>query len=199
MRAVINTYISLTSSVIASIIASRLIYGRKLEMEIILNSSLAGGVVMGANADIIANPYGAMLAGFCAGIVSSFGYGYLGHWLTKKINLHDTCGVHNLHGMPGLMGGLISAIVVSRGQTNFGSNYSTFFPLGGSRTPSTQAGYQLAACFLSLFMGMFGGLISGLITGNHNKFFMPPPVEHFFDDTWAWDECEIDHHILFNL
>jgi hypothetical protein len=42
-------------------------------------------------------------------------------------------------------------------------------------------------------------LICGLLTGNHNSFFDPLPVEHFFDDTWAWDDCEIDHRVLFNL
>jgi len=123
MRAVINTYLSLSSSVIASIIVARITKGKKLEMEIILNASLAGGVVMGSNADIISKSYGAMLAGFIAGTVSSFGFAYLGPYLQKKIRLHDTCGVHNLHGMPGVMGGLISAIMCSRGLINFGSNY----------------------------------------------------------------------------
>lgn len=135
MRAVINTYLSLSASVIASIIVSRLTKGRKLEMEIILNASLAGGVVMGANADIIANSYGAMLAGFIAGCVSSLGYAYLGHYLAKRFNLHDTCGVHNLHGMPGFIGGIVSAIVVSRGLGNFGDNYSNNFPDPSVRTP----------------------------------------------------------------
>lgn len=97
-------------------------------MEIILNASLAGGVVMGSNADIIAKSYGAMLAGFVAGTVSSLGYSYLGPYLAQKYNLHDTCGVHNLHGMPGIIGGIISAIVVSRGLGNFGSNYYNNFP-----------------------------------------------------------------------
>jgi ammonium transporter Rh len=46
-------------------------------MEIILNASLAGGVACGANADIIVAPYGAMLLGFLAGCVSSFGFAYL--------------------------------------------------------------------------------------------------------------------------
>lgn len=142
MRAVINTYLSLTSSVIASIIVSRITKGKKLEMEIILNASLAGGVVMGSNADIIAKSYGAMLAGFLAGVVSSLGYAYLGPYLAKKINLHDTCGVHNLHGMPGLMGGIISAIVASRGLENFGSNYQKQFLFDPDvRTPSQQAGF----------------------------------------------------------
>ncbi len=123
MRAVINTYLSLTASVVASIIVSRITKGRKLEMEIILNASLAGGVVMGSNADIIAMGYGAMLAGFIAGVVSSLGYAYVQPFLLEKLNLHDTCGVHNLHGMPALISGIVSAIVVSRGVGNFGDNY----------------------------------------------------------------------------
>jgi len=199
MRSVINTYLSLSSSVIASIIVARITKGRKLEMEIILNASLAGGVVMGASADIIAMAYGAMLAGFIAGVVSSLGYAYLGPFLARKINLHDTCGVHNLHGMPGVIGGITSAIVISRGLTNFGSNYATYYFNPLLRTNSQQAGFQLAALGTSLGFGIFAGLLCGLIVGNHNPFFEPPPVEHLFDDTWAWDECEIDHRILYNL
>ena len=200
MRAVINTYLSLTSSVIASIIVSRLTKNGKLEMEIILNASLAGGVVMGANADIIASSYGAMLAGFIAGTVSSLGYAYIGHFLLQKINLHDTCGVHSLHGMPAVIGGITSAIVISRGIGNFGeTNYNALFNPNNDRTVHQQAGYQLAALGTSLGIAIFGGLISGLVTGNHNPLFEPLPDEHFFDDTWAWDECEIDHRILFNL
>lgn len=105
-------------------------------MEIVLNASLAGGVVMGCNAEIIANSYGAMLAGFIAGTVSGFGYAYIGPYLRDKINLHDTCGVHNLHGMPGVIGGIVSAIVASRGEINFGENYDNVFFDIKLRTPS---------------------------------------------------------------
>jgi ammonium transporter Rh len=122
-RTVINTYLAIACSVIASIIISKLTKEGKLEMEIILNASLAGGVACGASADIIVQPFGAMLLGFVAGIVSSFGFAYLSHYLQHKIGLHDTCGVHNLHGMPGVIGGIVSAIVSSRGAGNFGSNY----------------------------------------------------------------------------
>ena len=113
-----------------------MIFGRKLEMEIILNASLSGGVVMGANAGLIANAYGSMLAGFITGFVASFGFGYLGPWLRRKINLHDTCGIHNLHAMPGFIGGIISAILAARGEINFGDNYNNVFFHRELRTPS---------------------------------------------------------------
>ncbi len=28
-------------------------------------------------------------------------------WLERKLKIHDTCGVHNLHGMPGVMGTIL--------------------------------------------------------------------------------------------
>jgi hypothetical protein len=31
--------------------------------------------------------------------------------LFEKVRLHDTCGVHNLHGLPGLISGLASIAV----------------------------------------------------------------------------------------
>ena len=33
--------------------------------------------------------------------------------MTKHMNLHDTCGVHNLHGMPGVMAGLVGVIMAA--------------------------------------------------------------------------------------
>jgi ammonium transporter Rh len=125
-RAIINTYLAITSSVIASIIVARLSHGGKLNMEIILNASLAGGVAVGSAADIIVMPFGAMLAGFITGLVSSFGFAYLSAFLRNKISLHDTCGVLNLHGLPGLIGGIVSAIVASRLEGNFGDKYSVW-------------------------------------------------------------------------
>jgi ammonium transporter Rh len=80
-RVVINTYLAISCSVIASIIVSKLTKEGKLEMEIILNASLAGGVACGANADIIVQPFGAMLVGFIAGVVSSLGFAYLSHFI----------------------------------------------------------------------------------------------------------------------
>lgn len=126
-RAIINTYLSITSSVIAAIIVSRILKGRKLEMDIILNASLSGGVVMGANAELIGMGYGAMLAGFVTGAISSVSFAHFGPFLRRKINLHDTCGVFSLHGIPGIIGGLLSAIMASRGDIVFGSNYRTYY------------------------------------------------------------------------
>ena len=38
------------------------------------------------------------------------GYTSIQPWLERVLGLSDTCGVHNLHGMPGLIGGIGGAI-----------------------------------------------------------------------------------------
>lgn len=45
-----------------------------------------------------------------AGLLSTTGFGWLAPLLESKIGLGDTCGVHNLHGMPGLLGGFIAGL-----------------------------------------------------------------------------------------
>lgn len=133
-------------------------------MEIVLNASLAGGVAVGSSADIIINPFGAMIAGFITGTISAFGFAYLSAFVKKHLKLHDTCGVLNLHGIPGVIGALLSAIMASRTDVNFGSNLATNYPLQALRTPAEQAGYQLAGLGLCLGIAIGGGIFTGFIT-----------------------------------
>lgn len=134
-RAVINTYLSIACSVTASILVSKFAHGGKLNMEIVLNASLAGGVAVGSAADIIVTPCGSMIAGFIVGSISASGFAYLSPFVKKHILLHDTCGVLNLHGIPGVIGALISAIVAARADVNFGSNLAGAYGPQAARSP----------------------------------------------------------------
>lgn len=75
-----------------------------------LNATLAGGVAIGTGSDLIVAPWGAMMIGFAGGIFSALGFKMIGPWLSEKFGLHDTCGVNSLHGMPGIIGALVSVI-----------------------------------------------------------------------------------------
>lgn len=60
---------------------------------------------------MISNPSIALLIGILAGFLSGFGITHLHPWLQGKMFLHDTCGVHFIHGVPGLIAWIISIIV----------------------------------------------------------------------------------------
>ena len=75
-RACINTYLSISVSVLAATFVSRAALG-KIDMEVLLNATLAGGVIMGAACDLITGPGGVQflhgipgtLGGFTSAIV----------------------------------------------------------------------------------------------------------------------------------
>jgi ammonium transporter Rh len=90
----------------------------KLEMEIILNATLAGGVAIGSSADFIKHPAIAMAIGLIGGMLSSLGFKKIGPFLADKIGLSDTCGVHSLHGMPAIFAAIVSAIVIASNESN---------------------------------------------------------------------------------
>ena len=62
-RCYINTYISLMASTAWTFVLSGLLGDRRFCAEDIQNATLAGGVMVGATADMVLQPYGAIVAG----------------------------------------------------------------------------------------------------------------------------------------
>ena len=62
----------------------------KISMVHIQNATLAGGVAVGAVADLVIQPLGAMILGSVAGLVSTIGFQYLTPIL-NRIFVHDSC------------------------------------------------------------------------------------------------------------
>jgi ammonium transporter Rh len=106
-----NTILALCGATLATYALSTLIRG-KIEVCDIANASLAGGVAIGAS---VANvtPGWSMLIGIVAGAVSVVGFTFIQPRLQKLTGGVDTCGVHNLHGMPGVFGGLVAMVLVA--------------------------------------------------------------------------------------
>ncbi|KAM5171117.1 ammonium transporter Rh type C isoform 2-T2 [Mantella aurantiaca] len=189
-RAAINTYCSLASSVLTTVAISSVVNKKgKLEMVHIQNATLAGGVAVGTAAEMMLTPYGSLIVGFICGIVSTLGYVYLSPLLSSKLNLSDTCGINNLHGMPGIIGGIVGAVTAAAATEGVytAEGLIALFGFEGeyaSRTPSTQGGYQAAGIFVSLAFAFVGGTLVGLFL--KLPFWGEPSDENCFEDGVYW-------------
>lgn len=88
-----------------------------------MNATLAGGVMIAASCEMIFNPGYAMLVGCFAGIASSLGYLKLTDFMKYKVRIHDTCGVQYLHGIPGQLGAVTSAIAAGLAIYNYENEF----------------------------------------------------------------------------
>jgi len=106
-----NTILALCGATLATYALSTFIRG-KIDVSDIANASLAGGVAIGAS---VANvtPGWSMIIGSIAGAISVIGFTDIQPRLQKITRGIDTAGVHNLHGMPGVFGGLVAMVLVS--------------------------------------------------------------------------------------
>ncbi len=175
--AIFNTFLSLVGATMMTFATSRMLRrAHHFTMEDLQNATLAGGVAMGASADILVSPGAALLIGCLSGALSVFGFAILGPILQRKLRIYDTCGVHNLHGMPSILGAVASAIVCSQVYV-FGTDVQAALPRG-----SLQWGYQLASMCVTLLISIASGLLCGWLCSV--LVFVPKPKgRYLFDDS----------------
>lgn len=110
-KTVVNTILALCGATVITYLLSTFLRKGKPSIADIANASLAGGVSIGATCNLVSAPV-AFLIGLLAGTICVIGYVVIQPKLQKTLKMIDTCGVHNLHGMPGLLGGIIAIFVV---------------------------------------------------------------------------------------
>ncbi len=136
---VVNVILALCASTIATYILS-ISLRKMISIADIANAALAGGVAIGsACAD--ATHTEAIFIGIMAGGLSTFGFAVIQSRQQKFMKIIDTCGVTNLHGLPGLMGGLAALPIVK------GLNIET----------------QLLGIVITVVIAFVGGLVAGKI------------------------------------
>lgn len=208
-RAILHTFIGLCSSTITAFALSAVFNKRgKLTMADIQNVTLAGGVTVGASVDMMISP----VAAYCLGIMGCtacfFGYRYLSPFLARRLKIQDQCGIHNLHGLTGLISSTagICAILLATEETYGPSMYQIFshrappegdprllelqmqipgLKPGLGRTAQEQALYQLAAIFSTIAVATVGGLITGFVM--KLPFMETPFDKDCFDDGVFFD------------
>jgi len=185
-RVVINTVLAIASSCIGSFAISGMLNDGLYKMEDAMNASLAGGVMIGSSSDLVAASWVSILVGLMAGVISTLAFNKFWGWAYEKLGLHDTCGVNNLHGLPGIVGAIIGAISCgAASETVYGDNLTDIFTeLGKGRSQASQAGYQMACLGSTVFIGVLGGLLTGLII--RAECFAPLKAEDCFEDEVCW-------------
>lgn len=148
---IINVILALCGSTLTTYLFSAQIRG-KISLADIANAALAGGVAIGSACDT-SNHFVALIIGMLAGSISTFGFAILQAKQQKLMRLIDTCGVSNLHGLPGLFGGLV-AIPIVKGLV---------------------IGNQLAGIGLTIVIAVIGGLIVGKLVSMFGK--TPQPYD----------------------
>ena len=139
VQTVMNVVFALCGSTLITYVATVMLR-KHIDAADIANATLAGGVAIGSTCDVATLPV-AMLIGAVAGFASTFGFAIIQSRLEKVGKLVDTCGVSNLHGIPGILGGLAAIFVVN----------------------GIDAGSQLVGIGFTAAIAIFVGLISGKI------------------------------------
>jgi len=190
MLAAANTFLALCSSTMAYAVISRRLNGlngHRFSVVHLQNATLAGGVAMGIAGDMEMGLHGAMISGFVAGALSCFGYAKVLPFLAS-LGVHDTCGVNNLHGMPGILGAVVSIIVTAmhgNGAADSAGPHDTqgFVGIGADK--------QVYALLITLGMGLGCGTLAGfLMTVPLRKAGVFVPSEQYYCDELFFESAE---------
>ncbi|NXA76470.1 RHBGB protein, partial [Thryothorus ludovicianus] len=165
--AVLNTYFSLVASTVATFILSPVLYEKSTpRMVQIQDATLAGLAVMGMPGEMLVTPFGALIAGFLAGLIFPLGFRFFTPILHSRLKIQDTCGVHNTHGLPGILGALLGTLLTLLATADtYGDRLELVFPLvaQGSWTVTYQALMQFSALLLTLLFATLGGFLTGVV------------------------------------
>ncbi|NXC11495.1 RHBGB protein, partial [Orthonyx spaldingii] len=187
--AVLNTYFSLVASTTATFVLSPILSEESTPWMVqIQDATLAGMAVMGMAGEMLVTPFGALIAGFLAGLISPLGFRFFTPVLHSRLKIQDTCGVHNTHGLPGILGALLGTLLTLLATADtYGDRLELVFPLvaQGSQTVTDQAFIQLSALPLTLLLAVLGGCLTGAVL--KTKGLRSPPDAQYLENTVLWE------------
>lgn len=194
-RGIINSIFSMGGSCLGTFITAYLLHNGKLEAEDMLNASVSGGVFIGGSCNLLLVPYAALIVGFVGGIISTLGFEFIGKPCAKIYKLYDTAGILYLHGIPGVLGSIVTAITVAcmtRKRWNpenslIDARYQ-IIPKLADRSLSKQAGFQIAVEVITIAIASASGALTGLLMrlapcGDNDVYFVD-------SEYWAQEEEE---------
>ncbi|XP_028251059.1 rh blood group, D antigen [Parambassis ranga] len=170
---VCSTYLALAVTAVTAAAVSVLCSPKgRLNLIHMLSCIHAGGVAVGVAMSVVHYPWEAMIIGFAAALISTFGFHYLKIHMLLAFQCHDTCATLSTHGLPGLLGWLAHLLL----QIKDCDDYTTAVRF---------AVFHICALLLTISTCLSTGLVTGLIL--KWSFWRPPQNKKCFDDQAYWE------------
>jgi ammonium transporter Rh len=151
-------------SVLASFAVSILIKG-KFSVIDLFNGSLSGCIGAGSSTGLFVNPCACMILGAVSGAVCCLGMEYLTGWIERNLKIFDTFGIHNVRGLPGIIGGLGGAIGIALSYTipEDALEQLPYLSKHEGRTIGQMVGFQVLGTFSTVIFSFLAGMFTGWI------------------------------------
>ena len=181
-RGIINTYMSMMGSTVASFITSAMYSEGKLKMHHILKASYAGGVIIAGSCTVCPYAWCALLVGCVGGVISivfmelvklnpedgaenndnqNQNVNCLLNFKTI-IKISDSLNIMYCFGIPGFVGGIFNCIFLgSFSKKPWEEKLNEYFY--EDRSVSNQAGIQIAIITITIAIAVVGGTINGFL------------------------------------
>ncbi|XP_066960706.1 ammonium transporter Rh type A-like isoform X1 [Macrobrachium rosenbergii] len=186
-RATINVVLATFSASVMAFPASSIAHSRrKFSISDIQCGLVSGFVAVGAVANVMIQPYGALLLGGFGSASCIFARHSIRTYLKSRFGVHDVSCAGVSHGVGGLVGGLAGAVMALVAAENglYGNSvyqlYPAMSPVAGSdelaevkknlivkagdgRSPLSQFSYQLLHLIVTTCVAAAGGTVTGLL------------------------------------
>ncbi|XP_048060524.1 rh blood group, D antigen [Megalobrama amblycephala] len=172
LTVIYGTYLSLAVSAVMAISVSMLTNSKgKMNMVHIQSSALSGGVAIGVAMTAVHTPWIAMTIGFFASLLSALGFRYMKDHMLFAFECHDTCGIINVHAIPGILGWFANLIL------RLASSESTI--------AVRFAVHHICVLLITVCMSLVMGTATGLFL--KWSFWRPQQDRKCFDDQAFWE------------
>ena len=222
-RGIINTYLSILGSIVATFCVSPLCNYGKLKIQDVLNACFSGGIVVAGCCHIINYHWASLLIGVLSGALTTYLCNIISFRLKRK-GYHDSSDALLYHGIPGFLGGIFSTIFVGNlsnwisepGKSSFSELNQTIVNLTGTimsynnnleKYDNSLSKYAWTH-FASIFITMAISATSGFVAGFTIKFCNCNIAIRYFNDSeffdvsdsepFPWDDEQVELQVRYN-
>ena len=177
-----NTYFSLLGSVMGTFITSGFFNNGRFVFEEIIFGCISGAIIISGCSTVCLSFWGSIIIGTLGGIISVIFLSKIKPFFVKW-GLKDTCNIILIHGINGLLGSLITPIIITALRDD--EEIKTYLTSRG-KLPKKQSPIQIGAIFITIGISFIGGIATGYLM----KVSLCGKITQYFTDAEFFKEEE---------